>query len=50
MTARVSKSLTICLKCGNSGHDMFSCKNDYSRDDLKVVMLLVLFSPMYQVC
>lgn len=38
MSARVPKSLTVCLKCGNSGHDMFSCRNDYSPDDLKVVL------------
>ncbi|CAK8566897.1 unnamed protein product [Lathyrus sativus] len=36
-TARVPKSLTVCLKCGNSGHDMFSCRNDYSPDDLKEI-------------
>jgi hypothetical protein len=30
-----SLSLKICLKCGDSGHDMFSCWNDYySPDDL----------------
>ncbi|CAI8597771.1 unnamed protein product [Vicia faba] len=34
---RVPKSLTVCLKCGNSGHDMFSCRNDYSQDDLKEI-------------
>uniref|UniRef100_A0A2N9HD42 CCHC-type domain-containing protein n=1 Tax=Fagus sylvatica TaxID=28930 RepID=A0A2N9HD42_FAGSY len=28
-------SLKICLKCGDSGHEMFSCRNDYSPDDLK---------------
>ncbi|PHT37392.1 hypothetical protein T459_35676 [Capsicum annuum] len=31
-----SKSSKICLKCGDSGHDMFSCKNNYAGDDLKV--------------
>ncbi|KAK7316580.1 hypothetical protein RJT34_00146 [Clitoria ternatea] len=36
-----SKSLMICLKCGNSGHDMFSCKNDYSLDDLKEIQCYV---------
>ncbi|KAJ1410274.1 Zinc finger, CCHC-type [Sesbania bispinosa] len=35
------KNLTICLKCGNSGHDMFSCKNDYSLDDLKEIQCYV---------
>lgn len=29
-------SAKICLKCGQSGHEMFSCKSDYSSDDLKV--------------
>jgi len=43
MIARASKSLTVCLKCGNSGHDMFSCRNDYSPDDLKVVLIFFLY-------
>lgn len=30
------RSSKICLKCGESGHDMFACRNDYSHDDLKV--------------
>ncbi|PHT87557.1 hypothetical protein T459_09663 [Capsicum annuum] len=30
-----SKSSKICLKCGDFGHDMFSCKNDYATDELK---------------
>jgi hypothetical protein len=35
-----SPSLKICLKCGVSGHDMFSCWNDYySPDDLMVCLL-----------
>ncbi|KAM7524341.1 hypothetical protein LguiA_014243 [Lonicera macranthoides] len=29
------ENCTICLKCGDSGHSMFSCNNDYSPDDLK---------------
>ncbi|XP_019433543.1 PREDICTED: zinc finger CCHC domain-containing protein 7-like isoform X1 [Lupinus angustifolius] len=32
-----SEVLRICLKCGNSGHDMFSCKNDYRLDDLEEI-------------
>ncbi|CAJ2651400.1 unnamed protein product [Trifolium pratense] len=40
-TPRASKSLTVCLKCGNSGHDMFSCRNDYSPDDLKEIQCYV---------
>ncbi|KAL5064375.1 hypothetical protein RYX36_026112, partial [Vicia faba] len=35
MMTHVPKILTICLKCGNPRHDMFSCRNDYSPDDLK---------------
>ncbi|PHU22881.1 hypothetical protein BC332_07988 [Capsicum chinense] len=31
-----SKSSKICLKCGNSSHDMSSCKNDYAADDLRM--------------
>ncbi|KAL0460856.1 UNVERIFIED_CONTAM: hypothetical protein Slati_0712800 [Sesamum latifolium] len=31
-----NKSSRICLKCGDLGHDMFSCRNDYCPDDLKV--------------
>ncbi|XP_039068350.1 zinc finger protein GIS2-like [Hibiscus syriacus] len=27
----------ICLRCGDSGHDMFSCMSDYSSDDLKKI-------------
>ncbi|KAF7815412.1 zinc finger CCHC domain-containing protein 7-like [Senna tora] len=40
-----SKSSTACLKCGNSGHDMFSCMTSYSLDDLKVVLIHVICSP-----
>lgn len=29
----------ICLRCGDSGHDMFSCNGDYPADDLKVSIL-----------
>lgn len=36
------RSIAICLKCGNSGHDMFGCKNDYSLDDLEVVLFILL--------
>lgn len=32
-----SSSLRVCLKCGDSGHDMFSCQSDYLPDDLKGV-------------
>lgn len=44
-----SKSIAICLKCGNSGHDIFSCRNDYSQDDLKVILFLVLLFFLWQI-
>ncbi|KAL4578557.1 hypothetical protein LXL04_014681 [Taraxacum kok-saghyz] len=31
------QSTKICLKCGDSGHEMFSCRNTYSLDDLKEI-------------
>ncbi|KAK3205533.1 hypothetical protein Dsin_019579 [Dipteronia sinensis] len=36
-----SQNAKICLKCGDSGHDMFSCRNDYSLDDLKEVQCYI---------
>ncbi|XP_027344280.1 zinc finger CCHC domain-containing protein 7-like isoform X2 [Abrus precatorius] len=39
--ASASKGVKICLKCGDSGHDMFSCWNDYALDDLKEVQCYV---------
>ncbi|CAK8538520.1 unnamed protein product [Lathyrus sativus] len=36
-----SKSLTVCLRCGNSGHDMLFCKNDYPEEDLKEIQCYV---------
>ncbi|KAL6966745.1 hypothetical protein U1Q18_032537 [Sarracenia purpurea var. burkii] len=36
-----SYNYKICLKCGASGHDMFSCKNDYSPDDLKEIQCYI---------
>ncbi|KAK6942486.1 Zinc finger, CCHC-type [Dillenia turbinata] len=38
---RFISSKFFCLRCGNSGHDMFSCSNDYSPDDLKDVQCYV---------
>ncbi|XP_050936947.1 uncharacterized protein LOC103494199 isoform X8 [Cucumis melo] len=37
----VSSSLKICLKCGDSGHDMFSCQNHYADDDLKKIQCYI---------
>ncbi|XP_022742378.1 protein AIR2-like isoform X1 [Durio zibethinus] len=31
----------ICLRCGVSGHDMFSCRNDYSHDDIKEIQCYI---------
>ncbi|KAK4773599.1 hypothetical protein SAY87_028618 [Trapa incisa] len=31
----------ICLKCANSGHDMFHCLNDYSPEDLKGIQCYI---------
>ncbi|KAF8395508.1 hypothetical protein HHK36_019456 [Tetracentron sinense] len=36
-----SQSSKICLRCGDSGHDMFSCGNDYSSDDLKEIQCYI---------
>ncbi|CAK9137889.1 unnamed protein product [Ilex paraguariensis] len=35
--AAEDQSLDICLRCGDSGHNMFSCSNEYSSDDLRVL-------------
>lgn len=35
----ISATSKICLKCGDSGHDMFSCRSDYDLEDLKVVRI-----------
>ncbi|KAF5767893.1 putative transcription factor interactor and regulator CCHC(Zn) family [Helianthus annuus] len=36
-----SHSSKVCLKCGDSGHEMFSCKGKYSPDDLKEIQCYV---------
>ncbi|XVF06887.1 hypothetical protein REPUB_Repub06bG0089900 [Reevesia pubescens] len=36
-----SKHDKICLRCGVSGHEMFSCRNDYSHDDLKEIQCYI---------
>lgn len=48
-----SSSSKICLKCGESGHDMFMCSSDYSPDDLKVRLFLqklISFLVFYSFC
>ncbi|KAK3227114.1 hypothetical protein Dsin_006976 [Dipteronia sinensis] len=34
-------SSNICLRCGDPGHDMFSCRVDYPADDLKAIQCYV---------
>lgn len=36
-----SQNAKICLKCGDSGHDMFSCRNDYSPEDLMEIQCYI---------
>lgn len=43
----VFSSSNICLKCGDPGHDMFSCQNLYPDDDLKVVFYLIICIVVY---
>ncbi|OVA00861.1 zinc finger protein [Macleaya cordata] len=31
----------ICLRCGDSGHNMFSCMNDYAPEDLKDIQCYI---------
>lgn len=44
-----NKSSKICLRCGDLGHEMFTCRNDYCPEDLKVhsfgdtLLLLLLY-------
>ena len=30
------QTTSLCLRCGEMGHDMFACANDYPPDDVKV--------------
>ncbi|XVF76010.1 hypothetical protein PTKIN_Ptkin13bG0233300 [Pterospermum kingtungense] len=36
-----NKNCITCLRCGDSGHDMFSCRSDYSPDDLKEIQCYI---------
>ncbi|CAK9175480.1 unnamed protein product [Ilex paraguariensis] len=36
-----SQGSRMCLNCGDSGHDMFSCRNDYCSDDLKEIQCYI---------
>ncbi|KAL6527890.1 hypothetical protein OROMI_029701 [Orobanche minor] len=35
------KSSKICLKCGDLGHEMFACRNDYCPDDIKEIQCYI---------
>ncbi|CAI9105882.1 OLC1v1004904C1 [Oldenlandia corymbosa var. corymbosa] len=47
---RGAQNSNICLRCGDSGHDMFSCTNDYSSDDLKEIECYVCGSSGHLCC
>ncbi|KAL8479906.1 hypothetical protein ACS0TY_026739 [Phlomoides rotata] len=36
-----NNSSKICLKCGDMGHNMFACRNDYCLDDLKEIQCYI---------
>ncbi|CDP15601.1 unnamed protein product [Coffea canephora] len=36
-----SENYKMCLKCGDSGHDMFSCWSNYCPDDLKEIQCYI---------
>ncbi|XP_023531111.1 zinc finger CCHC domain-containing protein 7-like isoform X3 [Cucurbita pepo subsp. pepo] len=38
---KVSSSSKICLKCGDPGHDMFSCQSSYPDDDLENIQCYI---------
>ncbi|CAL9096001.1 unnamed protein product [Musa acuminata var. zebrina] len=38
---KVAQCSEICLRCGETGHVMLSCRNDYSPDDLKEMQCYV---------
>jgi hypothetical protein len=33
---------TFCIRCGEIGHDMFGCANDYPPDDIEVALLCLV--------
>ncbi|XP_057955174.1 uncharacterized protein LOC131149102 [Malania oleifera] len=43
-------SSKICLKCGDLGHDMFLCRNDYCPDDLKEMQCYICKSYGHLCC
>lgn len=40
-------SSNFCLRCGDSGHDLFSCEGEYHADDLKVRILSCSFTSLF---
>lgn len=34
-------SSNFCLRCGDSGHDLFSCEGEYHTDDLKKIQCYI---------
>ncbi|KAL8094358.1 uncharacterized protein LOC141691893 [Apium graveolens] len=44
------QSSNFCLKCGEFGHEMFSCRNDYLSDDLKEIKCYICKSPGHLCC
>jgi hypothetical protein len=44
------QSTTLCLRCGETGHDMFGCANDYPPGDVKVGSFLPLFLSKFFIC
>eukprot|EP00262_Sarcandra_glabra_P017276 TRINITY_DN5864_c0_g1_i1.p1 TRINITY_DN5864_c0_g1~~TRINITY_DN5864_c0_g1_i1.p1 ORF type:complete len:485 (+),score=82.46 TRINITY_DN5864_c0_g1_i1:108-1562(+) len=39
-----SQNFKICLRCGDLGHDMSSCRNDYASEDLKEMKCYICMS------
>ncbi|XP_048542303.1 zinc finger CCHC domain-containing protein 7-like [Triticum urartu] len=40
-TKNTQQYTTLCLRCGETGHDMFGCSNDYPPDDVKEIKCYV---------
>ncbi|GLT36030.1 hypothetical protein SLA2020_104350 [Shorea laevis] len=40
----------ICLRCGNAGHDMFSCRSNYSQDDINKIQCYMCKSFSHLCC
>ncbi|KAK1354494.1 zinc finger CCHC domain-containing protein 7-like [Heracleum sosnowskyi] len=44
------QSSNFCLKCGEFGHEIFSCRNDYLSDDLKDIKCYICKSSGHLCC